>query len=151
MAARLPEEKGEGAVWMAFALLLAVSAAVEISGIAGHLAAWGRRLAEGRGVYELRQPAQKAIMAAVATAGLGLVILFIRAARRTGSRRFLWWSGIGLAAYLALSFVSVLSFHAVDVARGMLWHGVSPVDAARGAGAAVALVAALAALRRRPA
>lgn len=145
----LPGETGAWAVWLAFAALLAVSAAVELSGIAGHVTAWGRRLAEERGVYELRLPAQKAIMAALAAACLGLFILFIRAVGRTGSHRYLWWSGIGLAAYLALSFVSVLSFHAVDAARGLVWHGVSPVDAARGAGAMVTLVAALLSLRRQ--
>jgi hypothetical protein len=142
-------ETGEWAVWLAFAVLLAVSAVVELSGIAGHLTAWGRRLAEEQGVYELRRPAQKAIMAALAAACLGLFILFIRAVRRAGSHRFLWWSGIGLAAYLALSFVSVLSFHAVDVVRNVVWHGVSPVDAVRGAGAMVTLMSTLLSLRPR--
>jgi len=58
-------------------------------------------------------------------------------------------AGMGLAAYLAVSFVSLLSFHAVDVVRGMTWHGLSPVDAARGAGALVPLFAAAFALRRK--
>ena len=121
---------------------------MELSGIAAHITAWGRRLAEERGVYELRRPAQKAIMAAVAAAGLGLFILFIRAIRKPGPHRALWWAGIGLAAYLAMSFVSVLSFHAVDVARRALWHGVSPVDAVRGVGAFAAFLATLAGVRR---
>jgi len=139
---------GESTVWLAFAVLLAASAIMELSGIAGHITAWGRRLAEERGVYELRRPAQKAIMAAVAAAGLGLFILFIRAIRKPGPHRALWWAGIGLAAYLAMSFVSVLSFHAVDVARRVLWHGLSPVDAVRGGGAFVAFLATLAGVRR---
>lgn len=144
----VPGGSRESAVWLAFAVLLAAGAIMEIAGIAGHITAWGRRLAEEQGVYELRRPAQKAIMAAVAAAGLGLVILFIRAIRKPGPHRALWWAGIGLAAYLAVSFVSVLSFHAVDVARRVLWHGVSPVDALRGAGALVAFLAALAGVRR---
>jgi hypothetical protein len=148
-AAARPGEAGERTVWLVFVALLAVGAAVEISGIAGHVAAWGRRLAEQQGVYELRQPFQKALMAATAAGSLGLFILFIRATRKPGSHRYLWWAGIGLAAYLAVSFVSVLSFHAVAVARGLAWHGVSPVDALRGAGAAVMLVAALLAVRRK--
>jgi len=43
----------------------------------------------------------------------------------------------------------VLSFHAVDVVRGMTWHGLSPVDVARGAGALVSLFATVFALRRK--
>jgi hypothetical protein len=148
-AAALPGEAGERTVWLMFAALLAVGAALEISGIAGHVAAWGRRLAEQQGVYELRRPFQKAVMAATAAGALGLFLLFIRATRRPGSHRYLWWAGIGLAAYLAVSFVGVLSFHAVDAARRLVWHGVSPVDAARGAGAAVALIAASLAVRRK--
>ena len=147
-AKAVPGGSRESAVWLAFAVLLAAGAIMEIAGIAGHITAWGRRLAEEQGVYELRRPAQKAIMAAVAAAGLGLVILFIRAIRKPGPHRALWWAGIGLAAYLAVSFVSVLSFHAVDAARRVLWHGVSPVDAVRGAGALVAFLAALAGGRR---
>jgi len=142
------EEAGESTVWLAFAVLLAAGAIMELSGIAGHITAWGRRLAEEQGVYELRRPAQKAIMAALAAAGLGLFILFIRAIRKPGPHRALWWAGIGLAVYLAMSVVSILSFHAVDAASRMLWHGVSPVDAARGAGALAAFLAALAGVRR---
>jgi hypothetical protein len=145
-----PGDPGERAVWLAFAVLLAASAVAELSGLAGHVTAWGRRLAEERGVYELRRPFQKTAMAATAAAGLGLFLLFIRAVRRPGSHRPLWWAGVGLAAYLSVSFVSVLSFHAVDVAQSMLWHGFSPVDAARGAGTMVALLAALLSLRGRP-
>jgi hypothetical protein len=127
-----------------------VSAVFELSGLAGHLTAWGRRVAEGQGIYELRKPVQEAIMAATAAGSLGLFFLFIRAVRRPGSHRLLWWAGIGLAAYLSLSFVSALSFHAVDVAREMTFQGVSPVDALRGLGVAVALGAAWLS-RRRPA
>ncbi|MGZ5554173.1 MAG: hypothetical protein ACXW3H_00225 [Candidatus Aminicenantales bacterium] len=149
-AAALPGEAGERTIWLVFAALLALGAAVEISGIAGHVTAWGRRLAEQQGVYELRKPFQKTIMAAMAAGSLGLFILFIRATRKPGSHRFLWWAGIGLGAYLAVSFAGVLSFHAVDVARGLVWHGVSPVDAVRGVGAAVTFAAALLAVRRKP-
>jgi hypothetical protein len=141
---------GERTVWLVMAVVLAAAAAVEISGLAGHLAAWGRHLAEERGVYELRKPFQEAITAATAAASLGLFLLFVRAVRKPGSPRLLWWAGLGLAAYLAVSFVGVLSFHAVDVVRGRVWHGVSAVDAARGAGAIAACFAALAAARRRP-
>lgn len=122
---------------------------LELSGVVGHLAAWGRRLAEEGNLYDLRKPFQKALMAAVAAAALGLFFLFIKAMRKTGSHRFVWGVGIGLAAYLSLSFISVLSFHAIDVVRGMTWHGLSPVDAARGAGALVSLFAAVFALSRK--
>lgn len=113
------------------------------------MAAWGRRLAEEGNLYDLRKPYQKAAIAAVAAGALGLFFLFIRAMKRPGSPRFLWLAGMGLAAYLAVSFVGVLSFHAVDVVRGMTWHGVSPLDTVRGMGALVSLISAVAALRSR--
>lgn len=132
----------ERRLWLAFAAVLVLSAILEISGLVGHLAAWGRQLAEAENLYELRKPFQEAIMAAVVAAGFGLAILFIKAMRRPGSHRFLWLTGIGLAAYLSVSFVGVLSFHAVDVVRGLIWQGISPLDAVRGAGAFVSLFAA---------
>jgi hypothetical protein len=133
---------GERTIWLLLAAVLALGAVVEVSGFAGELAAWGRRLAGQVRVYEYRKPFQKAVMAAAASASLGLFLLFIRAARRPDSRRGLWWAGIGVAEYVVVSFVGVLSFHAVDVFRGLAWHGLAPFDALRGVGAAVALVAA---------
>ncbi|MCX6568756.1 MAG: hypothetical protein NT147_06880 [Candidatus Aminicenantes bacterium] len=144
-----PIETRGRTTWLAFAAVFVLSAFLELSGVAGHLAAWGRRLAEEGNLYDLRKPFQKAIMAAVAAAALGLFFLFIRALRKPGSHVSLWWVGIGLAAYLSVSFVIVLSFHAVDVLRSRTWHGLSPVDAARGAGAFVSLLAAVFALRRK--
>lgn len=145
-----PGRGGERQAWLILAVLLAAGAMAELTGIAGHVAAWGRRLAEAGGVYESRKGFQKTVMAALAAASLGLFLLFIRAVRRSGADRHLLWAGIGLADYLAVSFVSALSFHAVDAARGIFWHGVSPVDAARGAGVVVALLAAAVARRRDP-
>ena len=144
-----PAETRERTIWLAFAAVFVLGAFLELSGVVGHLASWGRRLAEEGSLYDLRKPFQKALMAAVAAAALGLFFLFIRALRKPGSHLFLWWVGIGLAAYLSASFISVLSFHAVDVVRGMTWHGLSPVDAARGTGALVSLFAAVFALRRK--
>lgn len=148
-AAAGPEKARSRRAWLVVAVLLAASAVVELSGIAGHAATWGRRMAAAGGVYELRKPVQKALMAATAAASLGLFLLFLRAVRRSGSDRHLLGAGIGLAGYLAVSFVSVLSFHAVDVVRGIVWHGISPVDAVRGAGVAAALIAAAFALRTK--
>jgi len=144
-----PTETMERMIWLAFAAVFVLSAFLELSGVVGHLAAWGRRLAEEGNLYDLRKPYQKAAMAALAAGALGLFFLYIRAMKRPGSPRFLWLAGMGLAAYLAVSFVSLLSFHAVDVVRGMTWHGLSPVDAARGAGALASLFAAAFALRRK--
>jgi hypothetical protein len=143
-----PRARGERAVWFLFAGALAVSAAVEISGIAGHIASLGRQLAREQNVYELRRPFQKAVMAAVAAASLGLFFLFIKAAQRPGPHRALWWAAIGVADYLAVSFAGVLSFHAVDVVRDMAWHGLSPFDALRGAGILTAIGAAALSVRR---
>lgn len=135
-------EGDDRTVWLVLAAVMALCAALELSGLAGQVADWGRRLAEQAGIYESRKPFQKAAMAAVAAASLGLFVLFLRAVRRPGPHRALWGAAIGLAAYLALSFVGALSFHAVDAARGLVWHGWSAVDAARGAGALAALLAA---------
>ena len=132
----------ERRIWLVLAAVLAVSAVVEISGFAGDLASLGRRLAGQFRVYEYRKLFQKTVMAAAASASLGLFILFIRATRRPGSRRGLWRAGLGVAEYVVVSFTGVLSFHAVDVFRDLAWHGLSPFDALRGAGAAVALLAA---------
>jgi hypothetical protein len=144
-----PEETRDRTIWAAFAAVFALSALLELSGVVGHLAAWGRRLAQEGNFYDFRKPYQKAAMAAVAAGGLALFFLFIRAMRRPGAHRFFWWVGIGLAAYFSVSFISVLSFHAVDVVRGMTWHGLSPVDAVRGAGALVSLFAAVFALNQK--
>ena len=144
-----PEQSRDRTVWLAFAAVMAASAVLEASGLAGHFAAWGRHMAKELNVYNARTTFQKAIMAAGSAAAVGLFILFIRAVRKPGSHRFLWWTGIGLAAYLAISFVAVLSFHAVDLARNLTWHGLSPVDGARGAGAIVAFLAALIAVRSK--
>ncbi|HOW86996.1 MAG TPA: hypothetical protein P5119_13445 [Candidatus Aminicenantes bacterium] len=146
-----PGRFGRKRAWLGLAVLCAASAAVEMTGLAGHVAAWGRRLAAAGGVYELRQPFQKAAMAALAAASLGLFLYFIKAVRRSGADRPLMWAAVGLAGYLAVSFAAVLSFHAVDVAGTIVWHGVSPVAAMRGAGAVVTMVASASALRRRPA
>ncbi len=143
-----PEAASERRIWLFLAAVLATSAVVEISGFASDLASLGRHLAGQFRVYEYRKLFQKAIMAAAASASLGLFILFIRAMRRPGSRRGLWWAGLGVAEYVVVSFTGVLSFHAVDVFRGLAWHGLSPFDALRGAGAAVALLAAFLAAKR---
>jgi len=139
---------GERTVWLLFAVVLAASAVVEVSGFAGEVASLGRRWAQGAQVYVYRRPVQKTVMAAAAAASLGLFLLFIKATRRPGPHRALWWAGIGLAGYIVLSFVGVLSFHAVDVVRGLAWLGVSPFDALRGAGVLAALAAALHAARQ---
>jgi hypothetical protein len=144
-----PTETRERTIWLVFSAVFVLSAFLELSGVVGHLASWGRRLAEEGNLYDLRKPFQKALTAVVTAGALGLFFLFIKAMRKTGSHRYLWWVGIGLAAYLSISFVSVLSFHAVDVVRGMTWHGLSPVDAARGAGALVSLFVTVFALRRK--
>ena len=141
-----PDRAAERRVWLVFAVLFILSAFIEISGVVGHLSEWARRMARDSDLYHLRKTFQKAVMAATAAAGLGLFFLFIRAIRRPGSHRSLWWAGTGLAAYLSVSFVSVLSFHAVDLVRGMTWGGISSIDAARGAGALVSLITVVAAL-----
>jgi hypothetical protein len=138
-----PGERRARTVWLLFSIVLAASAVIEVSGLAGLFADWARRTAEARNLYDIRRIYQKAIMAGVASGGLGLFLLFLRAARRPAAPRFEWLAGLGLAAYLALSFVGVLSFHAVDVVRRMTWLGVSPFDAARGAGAGIVLLAAI--------
>jgi hypothetical protein len=144
----LSERTIERKAWLLFAVVLAVSAVLEASGIVRHVASWGRRVAEEVNLYNIRRAYQKAIIASVAVVALGLFFLFIRAIRKPGRHRSLWWAGIGFTAYFALSFVSILSFHTVDVVRTMMWHGVSPVDAVRGSAALMTLLSAALALRR---
>lgn len=139
----------ERRIWLVLAAVLAASAVVEVSGFAGHLAEWGRRLAGQVRLYDYRKPFQKAIMAAAASASVGLFLFFIRAMRRPGSHRGLWGAGLGVAAYVIVSAIGVLSFHAVDVFRSLAWHGLSPFDALRGGGAAAALSAAYLTARRK--
>ena len=145
---RRPESSVERTVWFLFAAVLVVCAFIEISGFAGAVAAFGRQWARGAQIYDVRRPLQKLIMAGLAAGSLGLFFLFIKAVRRPGSRRDLWWAGIGLADYLVLSFVGVLSFHAVDAARSVTLLGVPPYDAVRAAGVLTALLAGFAAARR---
>lgn len=145
---RRRESSGERTLWSLFAAVLAVCAFIEVSGFAGAVAAFGRQWARGAQIYDVRRPLQKFIMAGLAAGSLGLLFLFIKAGRRAGSRRDLWWAGIGLADYLVLSFVGVLSFHAVDVARSVTLLGVPPYDAVRAAGVLTALLAGFAAARR---
>jgi hypothetical protein len=144
-----PDEAKERTVWLLFAAVLTLSAAAEVSGFVGHISSWARRLAQEEHLYEARKTYQKAIMSAMAAAALGLFFLFIKAMRRPGSHRPLWWAGIGLAAYLSVSFAGVLSFHAVDVLRDMTWMGISAVDAARAAGVLMTFSAAALSLRRK--
>jgi hypothetical protein len=145
---RRPESSGERTIWLLFAAVLAACAFIEISGFASTVAAFGRQWARGAQIYDVRRPVQKFIMAGLAAGSLGLFFLFIRSVRRPGSRRHMWWAGIGLADYLVLSFVGVLSFHAVDVARSVTLAGVPPYDVVRGAGVLTALLAGFAAARR---
>lgn len=145
---RRPGQTGERKIWLLFAAVLAVSAVLEASGVARHVGSWARRVAEEVNLYHVRRAYQKAIIASVAVVAVGLFLLFVRAIRKPGPQRSLWWVGIAFTAYFALSFVSVLSFHTVDVVRSMMWHGISPVDAVRGAGALATLLAAALALRR---
>lgn len=145
---RRPESSGERTLWFLFAVVLAACAFVEVSGFASAVAAFGRQWARGAQIYDVRRPLQKLIMSGLAAGSLGLFFLFIRAVRRPGTRRDLWWAGIGLADYLVLSFVGVLSFNAVDVARSVTLLAVPPYDAVRAAGVLTALLAGLAAARR---
>ena len=140
--------QGERPIWLIFAVILVVCAVVEVSGFAGDLASLGRRLAGQVRVYEYRKPFQKAVMAVMAAASWELFLLFIKATQRPGSHRRLWWAGMGLAEYLVVSSLGVLSFHAIDVLRGLAWHGISPFDALRGAGVAVTLLAAYYSVKR---
>jgi hypothetical protein len=144
---RRPKSSGERTIWLLFAAVLAACAFIEISGFASTVAAFGRQWARGAQIYDVRRPVQKFIMAGLAGGSLGLLFL-IRAVRRPGPRRELWRAGIGLADYLVLSFVGVLSFHAVDVARSVTLAGLPPYDAVRGAGVLTTLLAAFAAARR---
>ena len=96
--AALPGEAGERTIWLVFAALLALGAAVEISGIARPRHCMGPAIGGTARRLRAEEAVPETIMAAMAAGSLGLFILFIRATRKPGSHRFLWWAGIGLAS-----------------------------------------------------
>lgn len=131
------------AAWAAIALVLSVSALLELLAAPARITEALRLAAMAQGLYELRRPIQGAVLAVAALAAGGAVLFLYSEARGSEERRRLAWAAIGTAVYLALTFVGMLSFHPVDELRRLAVLGVSPFHAARGIGALIALAAAL--------
>ncbi|HVP91311.1 MAG TPA: hypothetical protein VMS75_08855 [Terriglobales bacterium] len=141
-AAGVPLRSGkERRVWTAVAFLTFLLALSELFLFEGRVAGWGRSLVYRLGVYNFRQSAQKAGLALVAAAVAVLLLLDARTLIRRRDLAPVVLAATAMAVYLALSLAGAMSFHYVDVMRGVGWRGVSLVDGLK-ALAAVAVLAA---------
>ena len=94
-------------------------------------------------LYNFRQIGQKAGLALSAAAAAVLILVAARTLRRRRDLAPLTLAATALAGYLALSLAGAMSFHYVDVMRGISWKGTSLVDALKAVCAAVVLVSGL--------
>jgi hypothetical protein len=145
--ARLPGAAGEWRLWAAAAAVLFLAVRWEAFHVGGRLSAWGRKIVEEMDIYYARQSYQRVLLAFFAAAAAGLLFLAVRAVRRKRVRPHITAVGSVLALYLGGSLAETLSFHYVDVLRGVALAGVSLIDAAKTTCAAAILILSLAALR----
>lgn len=124
-------------------VLLFVLALSELFLVEGRLAGWGRVFVLRLDVYNFRQAFQKAGLALSAAAVAILIVVAARTLRRRRDLAPLTLAAAALAGYLALSLAGAMSFHYVDVMRGISWNGVSLVDALKAVFAAVVLLSGL--------
>lgn len=139
---------GRWPVWMGFSVVLLAFAFLEAFDIPARITEALRLISMERDVYDMRRPIQGAAAVTAALGTIALIFFLVRAAMRSRGRGWFVWAGIGLLVYLSVTVVGMISFHPVDVLRRMSLGGVSPFHAARGAGAALALVAAVLSLLR---
>jgi hypothetical protein len=109
----------------------------------GRLADWGRAFVLRLDVYNFRQAFQKAGLALIAAAAAVLILVAARTLRRHRGLAPLTLAATALAGYLALSLAGAMSFHYVDVMRGISRNGMSLVDALKAVLAAVVLLSGL--------
>ncbi len=134
----------ERLLWAAVAAAAAAAAAWELLAAGPHATRMLRAAAVEGDWYHLRTPLQKALVAAVPAAGVGLALLALRLAGAVGAG-----ARVALAAfifYAIVSAVDLMSLHAVDALARRAVGPLSLVQALQAGAAAV--VAASAALRR---
>jgi hypothetical protein len=122
----------------ALSVLLFLLALSELFLVEGRLAGWGRALILRLDVYNFRQAFQKAGLALIAAAAV-LILVAARTLRRRRGLGSVTLAATALAGYLALSLAGAMSFHYIDVMRGISWNGMSLVDALKAVCAAVVL------------
>ena len=131
----------------ALSVLLFLLALSELFLLEGRLAGWGRALILRLDVYNFRQGFQKAGLGLIAAAAAVLILVAARTLRRRRDLAPLTLAATALAGYLALSLAGAMSFHYVDVMRGISWNGISLVDALKAVCAAAVLLSGLWGLR----
>jgi hypothetical protein len=146
-SARLPGAAGEWRLWAGSAAVLFLGVFWEAFHVGGRLSEWGRKIIVGMDVYYARQSYQRVLLALIAAVTAGLLFLAVRAVKRKRVRPHITAVGALLALYLGGSLAGALSFHSVDVLRGIALAGVFVTDAAKATCAAAILILSLAALR----
>ena len=131
----------------ALSVLLFLLALSELFLVEGRFAGWGRALILRLDVYNFRQAFQKASLAIIAAAAAVMILVAARTLRRRRDLAPVTLAATALAGYLALSVAGAMSFHYVDVMRGISWNGISLVDALKAVCAAAVLLSGLWGLR----
>jgi hypothetical protein len=144
---RLPGPGGEWRLWAVSAAVLFLAAFGEAFHVGGRLSEWGRRIIVGMDLYYARQSYQRPLLALIAAVTSGLLLLAVRAVKRKRVRPHIIAVGAVLALYLAGSFAGAISFHYLDILRGVTLTGVSVIDTGKMACAAAILILSLAALK----
>jgi len=116
-------------LWTASSILLFLLALSEVFLVEGRLADWGRRLILRLDIYNFRQVFQKGGLALIAAAVAALLLLDVRVLRSRRDTARLALAATALAGCAGLSLAGALSFHYVDVLRGISFAGISLVDA----------------------
>jgi hypothetical protein len=144
---RLPDGTGEWRFWFGAAAVLFLAVFWEAFHVSGRLSIWGRKMIEGMDIYYARQSYQRTLLALIAAGSACLLILTARAIARKRVPPHLTAVGALLAFYLGGSLAGALSFHYVDVLRGVVVAGISVVDAVKAICAGAVLLLSLLALR----
>jgi hypothetical protein len=125
--------------WRSAAILLFLGILWEIFRLEERLSEWGRRTVSGLDLYYFRQSYQKAAIALLAAGAAAVLVISFRAVARNRARLYPVLAGIALAGYTGLSLAAALSFHYIDVLKGISLAGATLVDAAKAACAAAVL------------
>jgi hypothetical protein len=144
---RISGARGEWRFWFGAAAVLFLAVFWEAFHVSGRLSIWGRKMIEGMDIYYARQSYQRTLLALIAAGSACLLILTAGAIARKRVPPHLTAVGALLAFYLGGSLAGALSFHYVDVLRGVVVAGISVVDAVKAICAGAVLLLSLLALR----
>jgi len=144
---RLPGSEGEWRLWAVSSAVLFLAVFGEVLHVGGQLSEWGRRIIVGMDLYYARQSYQRPLLALIAALTSGLLFLAVRAVKRKRIRLHITAVGALLALYVGGSLAGAISFHYLDVLRGVTLAGVSVIEAGKTVCAAATLILSLAALK----